>query len=399
MTLAQAHGRDFNIPDERRPLIVHVVRAFLPDSEGTDAVATLCRQLSRRYRIRVVTCQNPASDIAGNRATRDMIDGLDIVRIPGPGNNVYPAALEVFKHIADADLVHVHGVDFCFDALAWGRFLHRRPLVATISDNFLQESRHAEMKKLWFSLVTRRSCKAYSCIACSSEPDHRLFDTIVGNRATSIGSGADVAKFANCAALDARRRIVTIGGLSSEARLDRLLDVMQVLAPRHPDWHLDIIGTPSGLDGQTLNADIRSRGLSRHVSLQVSDDHCTIRNTIARASLFASASDSAGSRLAVIEAMSAGLLPVLDSNDAFRALARTHPALMLTDFSGAQRSAKALEAAFARLVAQGTGIREELLGISRSYAWDKVAERYGALYDNVLPDPERVRIHLYGELA
>ncbi len=399
MTLAQAHGRDFNIPDERRPLIVHVVRQFLPDSEGTDAVATLCRQLSRRYRIRVVTCQNPASDIGGNRSARDMIDGLEIVRIPVPGSRVYPAAPEVFRHIADADLVHVHGVDFCFDALAWGRFLHRRPLVATISGNVLQTSRHEELRKLWFSLVTRRSCKAYSHIACSSEPDPRLFDTLVGNRATSIGSGADVAKFANCAALDARRRIVTIGGLSSETRLDRLLDVMQVLAPRHPDWHLDIIGTPSGLDGQTLNADIRSRGLSRHVSLQVSDDHCTIRNTMARASLFASASDSAGSRLAVIEAMSAGLLPVLDSKDTFRALARAHPALMLTDFSGAQRSAKALEAAFSRLVAQGTGIREELLGIARSYAWDKVAERYGALYDNVLPDPERVPIHLYGELA
>jgi len=187
-------------------------------------------------------------------------------------------------------------------------------------------------------------------------------------------------KSPNCAALEARRRIVTIGRFSVNKRLDRMLDVMKALAARHADWHLDIIGAVSDLDQPTLEKEIAARGLERNVSLHVAIDDGSIRNIIARASLFASASEYEGFGLVAIEAMSAGLLPVLNANDAYKALAETHPALMLSDFSDPETAADTLTAAFERLEADDLSLRQELLSDARAYAWDEVAQRYMDVY-------------------
>jgi len=390
MALAQVDGFDDGTACEQRPLVVHVVRQFRPDHSGAeDLVLNLCRQLlARRYRVRVVTCDSLADNAP---LAHDGFDGIEIVRIPWFGSRRYPAAPQVFRHIADADLVHVHDAGFFFDALAWGRLLHRRPMIATTQSRFAPSNERGVLTRLLPRLANRIACHAYQRLICSRPSDYRLLEPIAGDRATLIENGADVAKFASCAALDPRRRIIAMGRLSADERLERLLGAMQALAPRHPDWHLDIIGAPGGLDRPTLEAEIRSRGLSRHVSVHLSLDDGAIRNLIARASLFASASDDAtGGRLAV-EAMSAGLLPVLHDNDCFRALADAHPALTLTDFSIAHRAASSLEAALQQLATEGGAVRETLIRESRRHAWERVAERYIAAYDDVLLADHRPR--------
>ncbi|MBB3611789.1 glycosyltransferase family 4 protein [Rhizobium sp. BK602] len=364
------------------PLIVHVVRQFLPNKGGLeDVVANLCRQLTGRgYRVRVITCDSLFSDPARKLAANETIDGIEIVRIPWSGSSRYPLAPQVFRHIADADLIHVHAVDFFFDALAWGKLFHGRPMVATTHGGFFHTPKYAAIKKVWFKTLTRLSALAYADLVCCSRSDERLFSGIAGRRARLIENGADVGKFANCAALEARRRIVTIGRFSVNKRLDRMLDVMKVLAGRDADWHLDVIGAVSDLDQATLEKEIAARDLGRHVSLHVSIDNAAIRNIVARASLFASASEYEGFGLVAIEAMSAGLLPVLHTNDAYKALAETHPRLILSDFADPQAAADALTVAFERLEADDLSLREELLRDARAYAWEEVAQRYMDVY-------------------
>ncbi|WP_271025433.1 glycosyltransferase family 4 protein [Rhizobium sp. RCAM05973] len=364
------------------PLIVHVVRQFLPNKGGLeDVVANLCRQLiSRGYHVRVVTCDSLFSDPGRQLAPTETIDGIEVVRIPWSGSSRYPLAPQVFRHVADADLVHVHAVDFFFDALAWGKLMHGRPMVATTHGGFFHTPKYAAIKKVWFNTATRLSALGYNYLICCSQSDARLFSNIAKTRVRLIENGADVSKFANCAALEARRRIVTIGRFSVNKRLDRMLDMMKALAARHDDWHLDIIGAVSDLDQPTLEKEIAARGLERNVSLHVAIDDGSIRNIIARASLFASASDYEGFGLVAIEAMSAGLLPVLNANDAYKALAETHPALMLSDFSDPETAADTLTAAFERLEADDLSLRQELLSDARAYAWDEVAQRYMDVY-------------------
>jgi len=389
MRLAEAPIPEMFERSETRPLIVHVVRQFLPNKGGLeDVVANLCQQLLvRGFRIRVVTCDSLFSDPDRKMAAHEIIDGIEVVRIPWSGSSRYPVAPEVFKHLADADLVHVHAVDFFFDALAWGKFLHHKPMVATTHGGFFHTPKYAAVKAIWFNVVTRLSAHAYRQIVCCSLSDKRLFSRIARKRAVLIENGADVGKFAHCAALEARRRIVTIGRFSTNKRLGRLLDMMQVLAPRHPEWHLDIIGAESDLDRATLDQDIGSRGLGRHVALHISVDNSTIRNLIARASIFASASDYEGFGLVAVEAMSAGLLPVLHPNEAYRDLADRHRTIRLVDFGNAERAAETVTSVYEALVSDGSALRDEVVAEAARYSWSTVADQYVATYAAALHRP------------
>ncbi|MBY5322434.1 glycosyltransferase [Rhizobium leguminosarum] len=366
---------------ETAPLIVHVVRQFLPNRGGLeDVVANLARQTVRRgYRVRVVTLDSLFTAPEDKLPLREDIDGIEVVRIPWFGTSRYPLAPHVFRHLADADLVHVHAIDFFFDALAWGRLLHGKPMIVTTHGGFFHTQKYATIKKIWFRTLTRASAMAYRRVVCCSASDLKQFSEIVPD-SLLIENGADIGKFADTASRRAKRRIVTIGRFSVNKRLDHLLDAMAKLKTRDPEWHLDIVGAESDLDRADVKGAIESRHLSGRVTLHVSPENDTIRRIIAEASIFASASEYEGFGLVALEAMSAGLLPVLNANDAFATLATRHPVLMLADFTNPERAAKAIEAAHQALLRQPDAVRAELLDAARGYSWDIVAGRYIDLY-------------------
>ncbi|MGO6680310.1 glycosyltransferase family 4 protein [Rhizobium leguminosarum] len=366
---------------EAAPLIVHIVRQFLPNRGGLeDVVANLARQTVRRgYRVRVVTLDSLFTAPEDKLPLREDIDGIEVVRIPWSGTSRYPLAPQVFRHLADADLVHVHAIDFFFDALAWGRLLHGKPMIVTTHGGFFHTQKYATIKKIWFRTLTRASAMAYRRVVCCSASDLKQFSEIAPD-SLLIENGADIGKFADTASRRAKRRIVTIGRFSVNKRLDHLLDAMAMLKTRDPEWHLDIVGAESDLNRADVEGAIESRQLSGRVTLHVSPENDTIRRIIAEASIFASASEYEGFGLVALEAMSAGLLPVLNANDAFATLAARHPVLMLADFTNPESAATAIEAAYEGLSRQPETVRTELLDAARGYSWDIVAGRYIDLY-------------------
>ncbi|MFC5760851.1 glycosyltransferase family 4 protein [Rhizobium sp. GCM10022189] len=366
------------------PLIVHVVRQFLPNRGGMeDVVANLARQtLKRGFRVRVVTLDSLFVAPENRLPARETIDGIDVVRIPWSGSSRYPLAPQVFHHIGDADLIHVHAIDFFFDALAWGSFLHRKPMVVTTHGGFFHTKKYLVIKKIWFTTLTRLSATAYRQVVCCSASDLNQFIRIVPDGIT-IENGADIGKFADVASRQPERRIVTIGRFSVNKRLDHLLDAAAVLVKRHPGWHLDIVGAESDLNAADLRREIAERSLQDAVTLAISPDNQAIRDIIARASLFASASEYEGFGLVALEAMSAGLLPVLNANDAYRSLAGRHEAIVLADFTRPDAAASAIEEAYQKFAAEGLALRRSLMEAANAYSWDAVAERYIDLYRSI----------------
>ena len=108
--------------------IVHVVRQFHPGVGGLETVVLelASAQLADGNRVRVVTLDRLFKSTSGQRLpAKETLNGIEIVRIPYFGSSRYPMALFVLRHIKDADLVHVHAIDFFFDYLAWTKPLHR----------------------------------------------------------------------------------------------------------------------------------------------------------------------------------------------------------------------------------------------------------------------------------
>jgi alpha-1,3-mannosyltransferase len=386
MSAAETYAHDAEPSAGSLPLIVHVIRQFLPNRGGLeDVVANLARQtIERGYRVRVVTLDSLFTARARKLPHREYIGDIEVVRIPWSGSTRYPIAPQVFRHLGDADLIHVHAIDFFFDALAWGRFLHRKPMVVTTHGGFFHTENYAALKKVWFRTMTRFSAMAYDKVIGCSMSDLRQFSQIAPGSSMVIENGADIGKFADSASRTARRRIVTIGRFSVNKRLDNLVEALAVLKARDPDWHLDLVGVEYDLSRQDLADHLARLNIADAVTIHVSPDNDTIRNIIEQASIFASASAYEGFGLVALEAMSAGLLPVLNSNEAFTTLGARHDELLLADFSDKVAAALAIETAFLRLQSQGPDIRAQLLADARAYSWDVVAERYIAVYEQLI---------------
>lgn len=373
-------------PSETKPLIVHVVRQFLPNRGGLeDVVANLCGELARRdYRVRVVTLDRLFGDPGKKLPEDEIIDGIEVVRIPWRGSTRYPIAPSVFKHLSDADLIHVHAIDFFYDALAWGWLLHRKPLVVTTHGGFFHTSAHSRIKKIWFNTITRLSALAYRRIIGCSKADKRLFDRIAVSRTVLIENGAGTEKFVNTASLVAKRRMITIGRFSANKQIGNLLEAVKVLSGRNDEWHLDICGVPSDLTEADISGKIEELQIGENVTLHIGASNGDICKLMNNASLFVSASDYEGFGLVAVEAMSAGLLPVLQPNSAYRDLAIAHSFIRLADYFHPNEAAAALSEAYEALNAKGSELRTETISAASAYSWEKVVGRYIDVYKTVL---------------
>jgi alpha-1,3-mannosyltransferase len=142
---------------------------------------------------------------------------------------------------------------------------------------------------------------------------------------------------------------------------------------------------------------VRARGLETNVCVHVGLSNEAVRGLIGNTSLFASASEYEGFGLVAIEAMSAGLVPVLNPNVAYGDLAASHPEIRLCDFSDARAAADGLASAHAMLAQDPDGYRRAAMEAAAAYSWDRVADRYAEVYRAALGDGRRGEPH--GRLA
>lgn len=365
--------------------VVHVVRQYAPMIGGLeDFVRQLVAQQKGRFAsLKIITLDRLFTDPDHRLPGKDVIDGIEVVRIPYRGSSRYPLAPGVFSHLSGAGLVHVHAVDFFFDALAMARPFHRRKLVATTHGGFFHTSRHLALKKIWLNSMTRMSASLYDGIACCSQNDLALFQGIAPGKARLIENGVDLSKFREAASPVPEKRLLTLGRFSANKRLDRTLDALAFLVRTDPAWRLDIIGSPSDLSAEDLSSLIDARGLSGHVEVHLGIPDAAVRDVVSRCSLFVSASEYEGFGIAMIEALSAGLVPVVESNTAFRSLQDRHPMVHLADYSDPEKAAGTIAHAMAELV-RVPSLRSAAIGSADQHSWQSTIRLYDRLYLDAL---------------
>ncbi|MBY6241983.1 glycosyltransferase family 4 protein [Methylosinus sp. Sm6] len=362
--------------------IVHIVRQFWPSRGGLEEfVHRLARaQVEAGAHVRVVTLDRLFTDRDTPLADKDALDGIEIRRVPFFGSTRYPIAPGVLAHIGDADILHVHAVDFLFDFVALASLLRRRPIIATTHGGFFHTAAHSTLKRIWFAAVTRFTARRYHAIVACSDSDYRLFATISPNNLQLVENGTDIDKFAHASSRTPVKSLIAIGRFSVNKRLDRLLDAMRALVERDAQWRLDIVGLESDWNKDRLNDEIAQRSLQAHVQLHVGLDDDGVAQLIGRSSLFVSASEYEGFGIALIEALSAGLLPVVHGNDAYRAFSSRRGLIHIADFADVAATAKAIGRAFDELEASAGALRERAVGLAREFAWPRVAESYSQIY-------------------
>lgn len=363
--------------------IVHVTRQFPPGLGGIEEVVAQLVEAQARagHDVRVLTLDRIFTDPDTRLVARDEWMGAQVLRFPYRGSMRYPLAPAVLGHVGDADVVHVHAIDFFFDFMSFTRAWHRRPMVATTHGGFFHTDAHARLKRLWFSTITRLAARGYDRIVACSQPDFDMFAPIAKGNLTLIENGVDLAKFAERASPAPTKNLVAIGRFSFNKKPERLLDAMVELGKRDREFSLDLIGGAFDWTRETLVTEIAARKLGDRVRLHVGVSNDEIARIISGASLFVSASVHEGFGISLIEALSAGLLPVVEANAAFKSFAARAADVVLTDYAQAARAADAILQAYARLAADPAATRARLASAARPFAWPGVAERYMRVYE------------------
>jgi alpha-1,3-mannosyltransferase len=367
--------------------IVHVVRQFHPAVGGLENVvkALAVAQVRKGHRVRVVTLDRVFNaPQAGPLPKFEQIDGVEIVRIRFVGSKRYPIAFSAIRHIRGADIVHVHGIDFFFDYLAWTVPFHRRKLVVSTHGGFFHTRFAARLKRLYFHTVTRLSLSWYAGVATVGVADDRLFRTVRPRGVCLIENGVDVDKYAESSSSDSRKALISIGRFSSNKRLDRVISFFAALLRRDPEWSLFIAGRPWDISVRSLHDIAKSMGLGDKVRIIESPADSEVREIMANCSTFISASAYEGFGLVLVEALSAGLWPVVSAIPAFAHLVEKAGIGTIVDFDNAETAAQKFLADWALVSADYHRRRNAAMNAATRFTWPSVSEQYEAFYNSVL---------------
>jgi alpha-1,3-mannosyltransferase len=364
------------------PLVTHVVRQFLPNRGGIeDVVMHLSLGLMKvGWDVRIVTLNRLFRALDTHLPRSETIGGLPVTRIPFRGSIRYPMAPRVLSCLGNSDIVHVHAIDFFYDFLALTRPLHRKKLFITTHGGFFHTDFAARLKRMYFATATRLSALAYDRIVASSEHDAELFRQIT-SRVVTIETGVGVEKFANCAAGKATRTIIYFGRLSKNKRLPTLIAFLAALRKISSDWSLIIAGTEFDESFCGLAKRARSLGVENAVRFFVSPTDTDLAGLIRSASYFASLSAYEGFGISVVEAMSAGLVPILSDIRPFREFIRRAGTGILVDVCDLETAAEAVAVFDETPPAER---RDELISAAAEYSWSRMTNAYLCEYKGAL---------------
>ncbi|MFC3607948.1 glycosyltransferase family 4 protein [Stutzerimonas tarimensis] len=373
--------------------VAHIVRQYLPSIGGMEEMVRSLAASQRQGGIispSIITLDRVYRELDNKLPEREMIEGTPVTRISYRGSERYPIAPAVLAAIKNADLVHVHGIDFFYDFLAATRWLHRKPLVASTHGGFFHTAFASRLKQVYFKTVTRASSFAYEQVIATSAHDGSLFEAIVpSSRLCVIENGVDTQKFAHAASPSTRPVMLYFGRWSSNKGLLEALQVFAALQGRQPEtgWKLIIAGRPYDLDQAALAAQANALGVAEHIEVFENPSQDQLRTFIGRASYYICLSHHEGFGIAAVEALSAGLSPILSDIPPFRRLAESTGRGLLIDRDRPEAAAQQILAFVAREAASGDARQRNADSVS-SYAWQGVESQYLEAYRRATGAPK-----------
>lgn len=371
--------------------VVHVVRQFHPSVGGMEEVVL---NIARRHlessddSVEVVTLDRVFHEGGARLAAHERHQGVPVRRLPYAGSTRYPLCPRVLGSLGDADVVHVHGIDFFFDYLALTAPLHRRPLIASTHGGFFHTAYASTLKQLWFRTITRASTHAYRRIVATSRNDGELFAPVAGGRLRVIENGVDVGKFAGVGAREPGKTLISFGRWSTNKGIPETLDLLRHLAMRDPDWRLILAGREFDLKGADIEQHVQARGLQACVELAIAPSQEQLRRLLARAQYFVSLSRHEGFGLAAVEAMSAGLVPVLGDIPPYARLIEEAGLGALVDARNPRTAADAVTALADVPASAFRARRLAAMAHAARYDWNAVVQRYRDEYRQAAAQPD-----------
>jgi alpha-1,3-mannosyltransferase len=337
------------------------------------------------FRPKIVTLNRLFRNSAETLPSEEIVDDIPIIRLPYYGSNRYPLCPQVLQQLRDADMIHVHGIDFFFDFLAATKHMHRKPLVASTHGGFFHTRFLSGLKKMYFKTITRASSHVYDRIVATSNNDGNIFSRIVeDDKLIVIENGVNVTKFWDMAAAAPTRTLIYFGRWSQNKGLPESLALFASLVARQPGWKFLIAGREYDYQSQDLLEIAAKLGVERDVQVVPNPSEQALAALIAQASYFLCLSRHEGFGIAPVEAMSAGLMPILSDIPPFRVLHEKSGMGLLVDPVIPDDIASSLLELHALNELDFASNRKYLKRFATQYDWRRIADQYGSIYEKVM---------------
>jgi alpha-1,3-mannosyltransferase len=361
-------------PDLRRLKILHVVRQYAPSVGGLEIyVRNLCRyQKEARHDCTVLTLDKIFHGHDAPLAREEVIDTIPVRRVSFFGKRRFFIPYISPFYFRRFDIVHVHNTDIFYDYAGLSCALLRVPAFATTHGGFFHTDDFSLIKTIYFNTITRISSLFYKTLFAISGNDFETFRTLNKNILllpnavepldSVIHQGSD---------------FIYIGRLAQNKNIPGLLSVFAAMKARGVTGRLHIVGPAWDVDMNELITKANALSLKDDVIFHGSLEFNAIRNILPQCGFFISASKFEGFGMSMLEAMGAGLIPLVHNNAAFAELVEKSGVGVSTDFAKADEAAAVIQNFLSTLKAE---MRERAQNFARLYSWPTLSQRIEEAY-------------------
>lgn len=356
--------------------VCHLVRQFDPGIGGLEAfVASLATHLrSFDCESSVITLDHVFTAPKITLMSEEIVGAVPVRRVPMLGNRRLFSPIIQSAMLRDYDILHVHGIDGMFERVAREPRRPRQVRVATSHGGYFHTPWMAPLKRVYFASITKVAAQSYNCLIANSESDRKML-SVLGPTTQLITNGIEPLTPTLATGSD----LLYLGRLASHKHVERLITLLA--EPPLATTKLHVVGPAWDVSVDTLMSHAQRLGVTERVQIHGHLPTSALQAVVKRCGVFVSASSYEGFGMSLIEAMSAGLIPVVEPNASFVDLMSTSPVGRLASFGEPARAAGIIREELNRL---NSAQREKACGYAKQFGWPAHAEQAASLYRTLL---------------
>jgi alpha-1,3-mannosyltransferase len=284
-----------------------------------------------------VCCLNTCADSKKKLKSHEKYRGIKIHRIPYKDLKYYKIAPRVLKIVKNYDVIHIHGLGFFLDYLTTMKSFHRKPIILSTHGGIFHTKKMMPLKKIYFNVWSKSKLKDVDKIIAVSKNDEKLFSKISKN-VVFIPDGIDFKTYSKIKRTPERNTFLFLGRLSPNKRIDRLIEVIDLLKDKIPNVKLYVVGQDWKGQKKILENMVKRKKLNKNVIFTGEVSENEKLNYLKKAEFFVSASEYEGFGISVVEAMATGLPVLLNDIEPFRNFVKNGENGFICDYSNLERT-------------------------------------------------------------
>jgi len=364
--------------------VLHTTRRYKPCIGGVENyIEEISKRLIKKsIDCRVLTLDYDIFDKNRKLDKHEVINDIDVFRIPGFGHYKKPIPLkiplELFKW---ADIIHTHDLRFLYETSLILKNVLKFKLVLSTHGFLLHTKDMKLIKDIAIPAYYKPSIKnIVDYVICDSKQDYDYFGKERFANLHLIENGIDYDKFSSIKRKPVPGRLLYYGRIDKNKGLDLLFQALALI--KDLDWQIDIAGGGFEKSLEELKATAVKLGISNRINWQgfIQEKQLLDLLSVCHLCLFPSRYEGFG--LTLIEAMAGACVCAANSIPTYSDMITDNSDGFLVDFFKPEEAAETIK----RLLNTSNGslseISQKAKSSSRKYNWDDKINKLISIYKN-----------------